>query len=119
MNKFDNKQINVWRGSETPPTNYHMWIFTDFTIKLYINGEWTTFIDNASTAKAIIEIIERLDSLEDFRDNVTINSKLVKDSPTLDATDLLSKTSGAYVEENDNVADALMKIDELLTTQII
>ena len=119
MNKFDNKQINVWRGSETPPTNYHMWIFTDFTIKLYINGAWTTFIDNASTAKAIIEIIERLDSLEDFRDNVTINSKLVKDSPTLDATDLLSKTSGVYVEENDNVADALTKIDELLTTQII
>lgn len=119
MNKFDNKQINVWRGSETPPTNYHMWIFTDFTIKLYINGEWTTFIDNASTAKAIIEIIERLDSLENFKDNATINDKLVKNSPVLDATDLKSKISGNYVEENDNIANALMKIDELLTTQII
>ena len=119
MDKFDNKQINVWRGSETPPTNYHMWIFTDFTIKLYINGEWTTFIDNASTAKAIIEIIERLDSLENFKDNATINDKLVKNSPVLDAEDLKSKTSGNYVKENDNIANALMKIDELLTTQII
>ena len=119
MNKFDNKQINVWRGSETPPTNYHMWIFTDFTIKLYINGEWTTFIDNASTAKAIIEIIERLDSLENFKDNATINDKLVKNNPVLDAKDLKSKISGNYIEENDNIANALMKVDELLTTQII
>ena len=52
-------------------------------------------------------------------DNATINGKLVKNSPTLDAKDLKSKISGSYVEENDNVANALMKIDELLTTQII
>ena len=116
---LNNKQINLWRGDEDPPTTHHLWIKEDLTIELHDGEKWITFIDNVSTAKAIVEIIERLDSLEDFRDNATINDKLVRNSPTLDATDLLSKTSGVYVEENDNVANALMKIDELLTTQII
>ena len=119
MNKFDNKQINVWRGSEPPPTNYHMWIFTDLTIKLFIDGEWTTFIDNAKIGQSIVEIIERLDSLEDFMNNATVNNKLVKDNPVLDASDLLNTVSGTHIEKNDNVASALMEIDGLLTTQII
>ena len=96
-----------------------MWIYTDFTIKLFIDGEWTTFIDNASTAQAIIKIIERLDPLENFMGTATVNEKLVKNNPVLDAGDLKSKASGNYVKENDNVASALMTLDKLFRTQII
>ena len=44
-----NKQVNMWRGSEEPPTIYHVWIKDDLTIELYNGSEWEfTFIDDIS-----------------------------------------------------------------------
>lgn len=41
-----NKQVNVWRGDQEPPTIYHVWISGSQTLKLYNGKEWQTFLDN-------------------------------------------------------------------------
>ena len=35
-----NKNISVWRGNDTPPTNYHLWIKDDKSINVYDKNEW-------------------------------------------------------------------------------
>lgn len=35
-----NKNISVWRGSDTPPTKYHIWIKNDNSILIFIDGFW-------------------------------------------------------------------------------
>lgn len=39
-----NKNISVWRGSDTPPTNYHLWVNGNI-IKHYVDGAWETIVD--------------------------------------------------------------------------
>jgi hypothetical protein len=31
-----NKNISVWRGSDTPPTNYHLWLKDDNKLYKYV-----------------------------------------------------------------------------------
>jgi len=35
-----NKNISVWRGDTTPPTDYHLWETSDGKFKTKINDEW-------------------------------------------------------------------------------
>lgn len=37
-----NKNISVWRGDDTPPTDYHIWIKSDGTQQIKINGSYIT-----------------------------------------------------------------------------
>lgn len=41
-----NKQINVWRGNDTPPTKYHLWVYDDTKLRLFDGSAWQTFLDN-------------------------------------------------------------------------
>lgn len=41
-----NKQINLWRGPDEPPTKYHLWIVNDSLLRLYDGTQWRTFLDN-------------------------------------------------------------------------
>lgn len=36
-----NKNIQVWRGNETPPTVYHLWLKEDDMLYSYKDSEWT------------------------------------------------------------------------------
>ena len=123
---INNKQINVWRGSKIPPTIYHMWILDDLTIQIHDGTEWIPFITDASLGSQVAEMVDKVTALEtEMRDKITalgkhtVNNILITDNPFLDATHLETTIKGEYIKENDNVANALMKIDELLTTQII
>lgn len=54
-----NKNISVWRGDTTPPTDYHLWETSDGIIKTKINGEWkqlTSPTDKENVDKSIYEI---------------------------------------------------------------
>lgn len=35
-----NKNVSVWRGDKTPPTNYHVWIKPDGNIYIYNGTYW-------------------------------------------------------------------------------
>ena len=39
---IDNKQINIWRGSSSPPTIYHIWINNENQLLKYneVSGQW-------------------------------------------------------------------------------
>lgn len=134
---INNKQVNIWRGDREPPTIYHVWITDEWILKLYNGTEWIPFVDNMEVVIQIDALLNRLDlleslvnsevtnikgrlsPLEEFWNNNTINNKKIKNNPILNAEDLLTAKSGLYVKENDNVADALMKLDKLFDIQII
>ena len=116
---INNRQVNIWRGDSEPPTIYHIWIESDLALKLYNGEEWVTFIDDTSLIEKINAILERVDELENFMDNATVNSYKVKDNPVLDATDLKTVSSGVFIQPNESIADSLLKLSKLLDTQII
>lgn len=43
----NNRQVNVWRGSDEPPTLHHVWIKDDTTLYLYDSSynEWVAFLE--------------------------------------------------------------------------
>ena len=115
-----NKQINVWRGDDHPPTIYHLWILEDLKIRLHNGIEWVEFITNASIGQDLVEIIASIESLESFMNNSTVNGEPIKNNPILDAEHFNTTIKdGVYIKENDNVAQALKKHDELLRTKYI
>ena len=40
MNVNINKNVSVWRGDNTPPTEYHFWIKSDGTQLVQIDDQW-------------------------------------------------------------------------------
>jgi hypothetical protein len=52
-------------------------------------------------------------------DNSTINGHKIKDNPVLTAIDLKAANSGIFINTNDDVSSALMKLDKLLDIEII
>lgn len=116
---INNKQVNIWRGSDPPPTIYHVWIWNDLAIKLYDGTEWVTFTDNVSLINQLNALLERVIALEDFMNSSTINNYKIKNNPVLDAKDLKTANSGNFINANDNIADTLSKIDKLLDIEII
>lgn len=63
-----NKNISVWRGSDTPPTKYHIWIKGDNSILIFIDGFWkeitssgdkknlNRLIDNSTYADSFVDL---------------------------------------------------------------
>ena len=112
---IQNKQVNRWRGSDPPPTIYHIWIKDESKLLLYNGTEWVTFIDSTETIQIIQSILDRLDSLEGH----TINNKKIVDNPVLSGSDIKNTYSGTFVSNTNSISDALSTIDKLITTQII
>lgn len=103
---INNKQVNLWRGQDIPPTIYHVWIKDNSKMLLYNGTEWVVFVDN----KGIIDEVNKF--LES-----TVNGKPLKDNPVLDGTDI--KLGGNSVNANDTIAENILKITDLLSTQKI
>lgn len=111
-----NKQVNIWRGDEAPPTLYHLWLRNENQLLKYDEEQqdWIVFLDS-NQIKEIIE--EFLNSLDDIR-NATINGYPITNNITLSAEDLLSKYEGHYIKSSDTVKTALNKLDQLFTTKV-
>lgn len=43
-----NKNVSVWRGDKTPPTEYHVWIKSDGSILINRDGTWFTQISEST-----------------------------------------------------------------------
>ena len=61
-----NKNISVWRGRNTPPTDYHLWEKEDGSLHTKINEEWfqLTSPSDKSTLDRIEQIADKLNKLQ-------------------------------------------------------
>ena len=119
---INNKQVNLWRGTSVPPTIYHIWIYNDTQMKVYDGTQWVVFIDDAATIEKINQLIERVDKLEqDLSDlsSSTVNGKEISTNPILDVRDLKLQQDGTYVDPVNSLSTSIIKLDTLLSTQII
>ncbi len=105
---LNNKQVNLWRGDSEPPTIYHIWIKDNSKMLLYDGTQWVVFLDNK----------EIIDKVNQFLES-TINNKKIIDNPTLKGDDIQLNVNGNYVSANDTIAESTIRLDTLLTTQII
>lgn len=71
-----NKNISVWRGSKTPPTNYHVWINEKNEILLHNGSEWKDIHDDdlKSLEK---ELLSRIQGTSENSDAVKDPFKLI------------------------------------------
>lgn len=119
---INDKQVNLWRGTSVPPTIYHIWIYNDTQMKVYDGTQWVVFIDDAATIEKINQLIERVDALErDVSDlgSSTVNGKQISTNPVLDGRDLKIEQDGTYVDPVNSLSTSIIKLDTLLSTQII
>lgn len=118
----NNKQVNFWRGDQTPPTIYHIWIRYNREMLLYDGTQWVVFLDNKAIIDTLNDIQARIDNLQSqitSTGNYTVNSKAIKTNPVLNGTDIPINTNGTFVQSTETVAETINIIDKLLTTQII
>lgn len=52
-----NKNVSVWRGDQTPPTDYHLWIKSDNNVYLHNGVDWV----RSNQSYQIVNSIEELD----------------------------------------------------------
>lgn len=76
---MNNKNISVWRGDNTPPTQYHLWLKNDGKLYVNIDKQWQE-IDKDSVAQ-ITEVLNqhatKLDNHQTALDYInTLHSKL-------------------------------------------
>lgn len=112
-----NRQINIWRGDNTPPTDHHLWIFNESLIKIKVDDEWVTLIDSIDVTNKLLELGEKVERLY----NSKVNDKLIIDNPVLSGLDLKSKVTGKFsgIKDDDNVSQAVKKLDNMNEIQII
>ena len=118
----NNKQVNFWRGDMTPPTIYHIWIKDNSKMLLYDGEKWVVFLDNKEIIDILDKIQEMLDNMQakiDEIENKTVNKKPIKTNPVLDGTDILVNATGNYVIPTETLAQTALRLDNLLSTQII
>ena len=72
MNNNLNKNISVWRGDSTPPTDYHLWETSDGKIKTKINNEWKQ-VTSPTDKEHIDRAIYNISTLEVGTDRITYN----------------------------------------------
>lgn len=112
---INDRQVNIWRGSDPPPTIYHVWIKNDSQFLLYNGNEWIVFLDNEAVVLALDQFQTNLNTLK----NSTVNGKKIIDNPVLTAQDITTAINGTYITQEDTISTSLQKIDKLLQTQII
>lgn len=121
-NIINNRQVNIWRGADTPPTIYHVWVKDDSQLLLYDGTEWRVFVDNIEITETLSKIMEHLDNLDKTvadLGNKTVNGKPIKTNPVLNGTDLLLTKDGNYVSRADSITNSILTVDYMLRTQII
>ena len=110
---IQNKQVSIWRGSQTPPTLYHIWLRNESELLRYDDqqAKWVIFLDGNNLDKKIMEFLEMLA-------NVTVNGHAIMDSPELNGEDIKINIEGNYIKRDDTVAEALATLDALMTTKV-
>jgi len=108
-----NKQVNLWRGTEPPPTLYHIWFKDEESLLRYdeVLKKWVVFLDSGQITAVINEFLHSID-------NLTVNGHLITESPVLDGSDLKVGEDGHYVKAQDTLKEATLKLDSLLTTKV-
>lgn len=117
----NNKQVNFWRGDQTPPTIYHIWIKDNSKMLLYNGLKWVVFLDSKEVIDAIEQFQEQLDRIEQnitTLGNKTVNKKYIKDNPVLNGDDISHTKNGQYISTSNTLSQSLNILDKLLTTQI-
>lgn len=118
---INNKQVNIWRGDDFPPTIYHVWVYKDQSILLYNGTEWVTFVNDLETVNKILELEKKVNQINSDVDKLnksTINDKLITDNPVLTGNDISSNVSGNLIK-NNTVGESLSILDSTMTTLII
>lgn len=110
---IQNKQVNVWRGTDAPPTLYHLWLKDESQLLRYDDQrhDWVVFLDSRNLEDKITQFLERLA-------NLSVNGHLILDSPTLDGQDITIKFEGNYLHNGQTVQDSLSTLDALMTTKV-
>lgn len=117
----NNKQVNFWRGDQTPPTIYHIWIKDNSKMLLYNGLKWVVFLDSKEVIDAIEQFQEQLDKMQQditTLGNKTVNKKYIKDNPVLNGDDIFHTKNGQYISNFNTLSQSLNILDKLLTTQI-
>jgi hypothetical protein len=104
-----NKQVSIWRGPDTPPTLYHIWLKDENQLLRYDEdqGQWIVFLDSKEIANIIDDFFEKLGETL----TMTINGHPVKESPVLTAEDFLIGFDGNYLKSENTVKGALQIMD--------
>ena len=103
---INNRQVNLWRGQQEPPTKYHIWI-KDNKLLLYDGNKWVVFIDHFSGLQSIEDIRKQLDLFS----RSTINNKKIIDNPILTSFDILVGKNLQTIKESDSIQKALEILD--------
>lgn len=78
-----NKNISVWRGESTPPTNNHLWVKSDNCIYLYDGSEWVLISDQSTVTELRNLIEDNSENIKKINNTTTtlkLNIKQIKDS---------------------------------------
>lgn len=104
MEFINNRQVNLWRGSNEPPTKYHIWI-KDNKLLLYNGEQWIVFVDNFESISDLKKAIEKLS-------NSTVNGKAIKDNPILTSLDILIGKDLNKFSSKDSIFSVLESLDK-------
>lgn len=119
---INNKQVNIWRGDQEPPTLFHVWIYKNEKILLHNGTEWIVFVDDAGITDKINKLVDEVESIkQDLTkiSNTTINDKPIKDNPVLNGEDLILNKNGEFVNSEKSISDNIIQLDTMFVTQII
>lgn len=107
MEIINNRQVNLWRGTNPPPTIYHIWI-KDKKLLLNDGNDWVVFIDNFSTIEDLAKLKEALSKLE----QATINGKAITSNPILKSSDIAIGKDLTAFKADDSILAALEALDK-------
>lgn len=119
---INNKQVNLWRGDNPPPTIYHVWIYKESKILLYDGTDWVIFVNDKDTVDKITALQKQVDKIQINLDDVidsTINNKKIIENPVLSGQDLLLNKNGYFVTPEQTISDSVVTLDSKLYTLII
>lgn len=104
MEFINNRQVNLWRGSNEPPTKYHVWI-KDNKLLLYNGEQWSIFVDSFDSLEDLKQAVAKIE-------NSTVNGKLIKNNPVLTSLDILIGKDLKEFKSSDSIIKVLEALDE-------
>lgn len=110
---IQNKQVNLWRGQDPPPTLYHIWFKDESQLLRYDEevSKWVVFLDSGQIIQLVKDFMNTIESIK-------INNHPISENPVLDGTDLLLGEDGHYIKKEATLQQAALTLDSLLTTKV-